>query len=144
MADVNEQRHESRTTSKLLRFVRDVGTVGRWSEDEAMRNCVVVLAHLEQRLTGDQTRRFEAQLPLKLREILAEVPKSPPGKPGARFHRDDFIERVGADLGVQKEEAEAIVRAVFTAVRSHITDGEAWAVEDELPRDMKHLWAMPL
>lgn len=139
-----EQRHESRTNSKFIAFVRDLGALGNWNEEEAIRRCAVVLTHLEQRLTGNQTRKFEAQLPLKLQEVLSVVPKSPEDKPAERFHKDDFIETVAGDLNVDGAEAESIVRTVFAAVRGWISEGEAGHVEDELPRDMKHLWAMPV
>lgn len=139
-----EQRHESRTNSKFITFVRDLGDLGNWSEEQAVRHCAVVLAHLEQRLTGNQTRKFEAQLPLKLQEMLSVVPKSPEGKPAARLHKDDFIDAVASDLQVEGSEAESIVRTVFAGVRAWISEGEAGHVEDELPRDMKHLWAMPV
>lgn len=138
------QRHESRTNSKFMAFVRQLAEQGGWGEVDAVRYCAVVLTLLEQRLTGDQTRRFEAQLPAKLREVLSEVPKSPENKPLHRFHRDDFIATAGEDLSVSREEAEGIIRAVFATIRGLITEGESAAIEDELPRDMKHLWAMPV
>lgn len=138
------QRHESRTNTTFMEFIRDLCEQGGWSADDGVRYAATVLTRLEQRLTGEEAKDLNAQLPLKLVEILNEARRPPTGEPVEKFHRDDFIGAIGSDLGCSHDEAESIIRGVFMTVRSRISEGEASDVESQLPKDMKPLWARPI
>ena len=47
---------------------------------------------------------------------------------------------IGEDLGMQAAEVEGVVRAVFSAVREQISEGEAEDVASQLPKDLGALW----
>lgn len=142
--DLRQQRHESRTSSTFMDFVRDLCAQGNWSEEEAIRNAASVLTRLEQRLTGEEASNLAAQLPFKLQEILAEAGRPASGKPIEKFHKGDYVAAIARDLGKSADQAETIIRNVFTAVRSRVSEGEAGDVESQLPKDLKPLWARPI
>ena len=138
------QRHESRTSSTFMEFIRDLCAQGNFDEEQAVRAAAAVMTRLEQRLTGEGSKDLEAQLPHKLREILAEAGRPKSGGPVFKFGRDDFIQMIANDLNVEPNQAESIIRAVFTTVRARITEGEASDVTTQLPKDLQALWARPV
>lgn len=142
--DIRQQRHESRTNTTLMEFVRDLRARGNWSQDEAIRNTESVLTLLERRLTSEEASDLEAQLPFKVRELLAGSGRAKSGAPVEKLHKEDFVSAIAQDLECSDEEAESIIRNVFAAVRSRISEGEANDVESQLPKDLKPLWARPI
>lgn len=135
----NEQRHEARTQQTYSRF-QDLLESSGLERDRAGEIAASVLCTLEQRITGEEAQDMEAQLPMKLRDLLVRCPKHK-GAPQERFGADEFIGRVSEDLGCSREEAERYTRAVFGTVRTLISDGEASQVEGQLPQDLKAYWA---
>ena len=127
-----------------MEFIRDLCAQGNFDEEQAVRAAAAVMTRLEQRLTGEESQDLEAQLPHKLREILAEARRPKEGGPVFKFSRDDFLQMIANDLNVDSKRAESIIRAVFTTVRAHITEGEADDVTTQLPKDMQALWARPI
>lgn len=127
-----------------MAFIRDLCEQGGFSEEEAVRSAAVVLTRLEQRLTGEEARDLNEQLPVKLVEILAEARRPNEGKPVQKFHREEFLEVIGKGLDKSREEAESITRSVFATVRMHITEGEAHDVASQLPKDLQALWSRPI
>jgi uncharacterized protein (DUF2267 family) len=63
-----------------------------------------------------------------------------------RTHRNEFIGRVRQRAVLTDDrEAERAVRVVFSALQyalcsPHGTEGEAWHIFAQLPKDMKSLW----
>jgi uncharacterized protein (DUF2267 family) len=142
--DINPERHESRANATFKTFIRDLCAQGNFNEQQAVRAAASVLVRLEQRITGEEAMNLQAQVPERLQEILAEANRPGEGAPVYKFTRDDFVKTVGNDLGVNEGQAEAIIRAVFTTVRAHITEGEAEDVTSQLPKDLSPLWARPI
>ena len=141
----NPERHESRTAQTFTFFVRDlVSTGGFESVEEAVRAASVVLTCLEQRLTPEEAEDLNAQLPIKLQEMLAEAKRPETGKPVVRMHKQQFLETIAQALGIESEKAEQIARNVFMTLRAHISEGEARDVASQLPLDLKPLWAEPV
>jgi uncharacterized protein (DUF2267 family) len=138
-AEVRRQRHESRAGSTYMAFLRELCRLGSLDEETAEAAAVSVLCTLEQRILADEVRQLEAQLPVKLRELLLRCPRHE-GAPPARFGREEFLRRVAADLGWDALEVEPIARAVFAAVRAQISAGEVEDVAGQLPRDLVDLW----
>lgn len=144
-SDVRQQRHDSRTSQTFIQFVRDLQSVGGFeSEQAAVRAAAVVLTHLEKRLTGEEASDLNAQLPMKLVEILHEAHRPEAGKPVEKLHHDQFIGSIARVLGVDAPQAEAISRSVFATVRATITEGEAGDVASQLPQDLIPLWSQPV
>ncbi len=109
-----------------------------------MRAAAVVLTRLEQRLTGEEAKDLNAQLPIKLVEILQEANRPNEGGPLQKFHRDDFIAAIANDLAKSNDEAESIIRSVFAVVQLRISEGEANDVLAQLPSNLRPLWSRPI
>lgn len=134
-----EQRRETRRNQTFKAFLNNLAVLGSMNEEEAERAAVSVLCALEQRLFGEEAAHLEAQLPGKLQELLVRCERHL-GKPAHKFGKEGFIRMVSEDLGVDALEAERKIRAVFTAVRDQVSEGEIEDVIGQLPADMRELW----
>jgi uncharacterized protein (DUF2267 family) len=105
---------------------------------------VVVLQELRDRLTEKEAADVASQLPAELRATWQENEHH--GRNVRRIHRDEFIGRVRKRAVLPDDaEAERAVRAVFAVLQTalgsaHGTEGEAWDVFAQLPKDLKTLW----
>jgi uncharacterized protein (DUF2267 family) len=134
-----EQRRESRRSQTYKAFLRNLMVIGSMNEEEAERAAVSVLCVLEQRLFGEEAAHLEAQLPGKLQDLLIRCERHL-GKPASKFGKDGFVQMVSEDLDVDSFEAEKKIRAVFTAVREQVSEGEIEDVIGQLPSDLRELW----
>ncbi len=134
-----EQRSETRRSQTYKAFLRNLMVIGSMNEEEAERAAVSILCVLEQRLFGEEAAHLEAQLPGKLQDLLLRCERHL-GKPASRFGKDGFIQMVSEDLGVDSVEAEKKIRAVFSAVREQVSEGEIEDVIGQLPTDLRELW----
>ncbi len=139
LQDRREQRSETRRNQTYKAFLRNLMVIGSMNEEEAERAAVSVLCVLEQRLFGEEAAHLEAQLPGKLQELLIRCERHL-GKPASKFGREGFIQMVSEDLEVDSFEAEKKIRAVFTAVRDQVSEGEIDDVIGQLPADLRELW----
>ena len=140
--DRRAQRHESHASSTYKNFLKDLCSISGMDESLAECAAVSVLCTLERRIYGEEARDMEAQLPAKLRELLQRCERHE-GKPTEKFGRDGFFKLVADDLEKSPDEIEPIVRSVFAAVRSQISEGEAADVAEQLPSDLAVLWRLP-
>jgi uncharacterized protein (DUF2267 family) len=129
-------RHESHALTTYHAFLKDLERLGAMPKELAERAAAAVLSVLEQRILPGGVRHLEAQLPSKLRERLTALSQR-------RFGREALFRMVAEELRMEPDEAEPVVRAVFRAVRSKISDGEAQDVAAELPKDLAELWLNP-
>jgi len=134
-----EQRSETRRNQTYKAFLRNLMVIGSMNEEEAERAAVSVLCVLEQRLFGEEAAHLEAQLPGKLQDLLLRCERHL-GKPARKFGKDGFLQMVSEDLDVDSLEAERKIRAVFTAVREQVSEGEIEDVIGQLPTDLRELW----
>lgn len=134
-----EQRSETRRNQTYKAFLRNLMVIGSMNEEEAERAAVSVLCVLEQRLFGEEAAHLEAQLPGKLQDLLIRCERHV-GKPASKFGKDGFIQMVSEDLEVDSLEAQKKIRAVFTAVRDQVSEGEIEDVIGQLPVDLRGLW----
>ncbi len=134
-----EQRRETRRNQTYKAFLGNLAVIGSMNEEEAERAAVSVLCVLEQRLFGEEAAHLEAQLPGKLQDLLVRCERHL-GKPASKFGREGFIKMVSEDLGVDELEAERKIRAVFSAVRDQVSEGEIEDVIGQLPADLRELW----
>ncbi len=140
--EIRRQRHESRSGSTYKNYLKDLCKLGNMSEEQAEEASVSVLCALERRIYSSEANQLEAQLPLKLRELLQRCERHE-GKPPDKFGKDQFFQMVADDLGTDVGNAERCARAVITAVRSQISEGEAEDVAGQLPVDLAELWRRP-
>ncbi|MCY1077213.1 DUF2267 domain-containing protein [Archangium lansingense] len=134
-----ELRSETRRNQTYKAFLRNLMVIGSMNEEEAERAAVSILCVLEQRLFGEEAAHLEAQLPGKLKDLLIRCERHL-GKPASKFGKEGFIQMVAEDLGVDSFEAEKKIRAVFTAVRDQVSEGEIDDVIGQLPADLRELW----
>ena len=137
--DRRAQRHQSRTGSTYAAFIKDLCQAGNLDRPLAESAAVSVVGALIRRIQPTEAKDLEAQLPRRLVEFLPR-PDATPGP--RRFGRDELLQTVADDLGVEVAHVEPIIRAVFTTLRNHITEGEANDVEHNLPADLQALWRL--
>lgn len=140
--ELRKQRHESRTGSTYKNFLKELCSLGNWEEDFAEKAAVSVLCHLQQRIMADEAKDMRAQLPFKLQELLKSCTLHE-GRQVDKFGREELFRRVGEDLGQDPKQCEQVVRTVFTCVRTHLSEGEAEDVANQLPKDLEELWRRP-
>lgn len=141
-------RSEARAQQTFARFLDDLHIrVPDQRKDTLQQVAVVVLGALEDRLRGGEPDDLHAQLPMKLKELLASHPRQEnplerflPGPPSTSAV--EFVGSVASELKVHFDQAERYTRAVFATVRDHISEGEAQDVESQLPPDLWSLWAL--
>lgn len=125
-------------------FIRTVGDRLRCDDARAESVTLAVFQVLRDRLTPHEAGDVLAQLPHGLRSLWTDNDRR--GREVERIHRDEFVGRVRAFAGLPEEsEAERAVRAVFAVLQHTLgsptgTEGEAWDVYSQLPKDMKKLW----
>lgn len=138
------QRSRSRSAQTYALFLDKLCEVGRMSSDFAERAAVSVLCALEQRLTADEASDMEAQLPVRLQNLMVRCARHRGRSAPAKFGREDFLQMVADDLGMQPAEVEGVVRSVFATVREWISEGEVDDVIQQLPREFEELWHRPV
>ena len=132
------QRHRSRTGSTWAAFMRDVRGATRLEGEAAELAAVSVVGALTRRIQAGERRKLLSQLPQRLEELL---PRQGSERP-QRFSLEELVDSVASDLRLTHAQAEPIVRAVFQAVRAHVSDGEAEGVAANLPGDIRSIWAL--
>ncbi|MGA9522526.1 MAG: DUF2267 domain-containing protein [Myxococcaceae bacterium] len=130
----------ARREQTWVHFLKLLQARGGLTRQLAENAAVSVMCALEQHLAGGEAEDMEAQLPLRLRELLQRCPIHQ-GTPAKRFGRDEFLDMVASELGVEAEEAEHLTHAVFETVRDWLSEGEVEDVASQLPDDLRGLWA---
>jgi uncharacterized protein (DUF2267 family) len=114
--------------------------LGRPDRHEAYRALRATLHALRDRLTVEEVAQLGAQLPMLLRGLYYEG-WDPTGKPVRQRHREDFLARIGQELGADDAvDPEAAARAVFALLAGRVADGEIEDVKHVLPSEVRALW----
>jgi len=117
-----------------------VGETG-WDTRRAYSALRAVLHVLRDRLSLDEAVDLGAQLPLLIRGLYYEGWR-PSAAPLKYRHKEDFLQRVADQFpGLQEIDYEPAVRAVFKTLARHVTAGEIKHVMQQLPADVRSLWA---
>jgi uncharacterized protein (DUF2267 family) len=130
----------ARREQTWVHFLKLLQARGGLARELAENAAVSVMCALEQHLAGGEVGNLEAQLPLRLRELLQRCPIHQ-GAPARRFGRDEFLQMVADELGVETDEAEHLSHVVFETVRDWLSEGEVDDVASQLPDDLRALWA---
>jgi uncharacterized protein (DUF2267 family) len=136
---MESDRHNARTLRTYQHFLRrvvDTSPLSEWQAEKAVISC---LCALEQRLQAREARQLEAQLPVRLRELLEGCAKYET-KPPRSLDKLELLEIVARGLGLEDWEAEPVVRSIFAVVRESISAGEVHDVASQLPKDLAALW----
>lgn len=105
---------------------------------------LAVFRELRDRLTPKESADVAAQLPHSLKLLWQEGER--PDRGTSRVHKTEFVGRVRVQAGLPDDaEAERAVLAVFAELQrllgsTHGTEGEAWDIWSQLPKDLKQVW----
>jgi len=137
------QRRETHHHQTYAAFLDDLCRIGSMAPEFAEPAAVSVLCALEQRLIPEEAKDLEAQLPIKLLNLLTRCERHRDTAP-VKYTREQLLEKVALDLNMKPDEAEPIIRAVFATLREHVSEGEIEDVINMLPRDFQDLWQRPI
>ena len=125
-------------------FIRDVAHTLHCDEARAEAVACVVLQALRNRLTPKEAADVAAQMPHGLRRMWNDGESAK--RAVERVHRAEFIGQI-RQRAVLPDDAEATrgAKAVFGALQRLLgsstgTEGEAWDIFSQLPKDLKTLW----
>ena len=125
-------------------FLRAVSGMLGCDERRAEAVTFAVFGELRDRISPEERRDVQAQLPAGLKRLWA--PGDRDDRPANGVKRDEFIGRVRQRAVLPDDgEAERAVRAVFAELKRLLGSpsgrtGEAWDVYSQLPKDLKQLW----
>lgn len=136
------RRRAAHASQTYAAFIKHLCERGGMSPSVAEQAAVSVLCAVEQRIYSEESRDLEAQLPVKLTELLHRCERHEDELPGG-FGREDLLRRVGEDLALNPDAVAPVVRAVLNSVREQISEGEAEDVMGQLPEDLRELWRRP-
>ena len=125
-------------------FFREVARSLRCDERRAESIVFIVFQELRARITTKESADVAAQLPGGLKRLWLENESR--DRPVQRTHLIDFLGHVRQRAALPDDlEAERGTRAVFGALQLLLgsptgTEGEAWDIFSQLPKDLKILW----
>ncbi len=110
---------------------------------EAARVVEAVMCALAQRIAHADFDDLREHLPEPFKTRLLPCERHA-AVPRRRFlGPEDFYEVVAEDLDRDPAEIEPLVRAVFAAVRTQLSEADAEDVGSELPHELQVLWRRP-
>lgn len=122
-------------------FLALLGTRGISPRSFAIEAATAVLCVLRQRVAGGELEQLAVELPRPFTQLMRRCARHPPGGEPERFHREEFLHRVGEHLGrADPEELEVIAVNVLAGLRRELTEAEATHIAHQLPKDIRALW----
>lgn len=115
-------------------FLNEVAREAGVSTEQAESLTKAVLSALADRLTAGEADDVASQLPKGIKEAM--LPTTPEAE---AFGLGEFIDRVAQRAGVGHEQAELGARAVMTALREAISQGEFRDMMAQLPQEFEAL-----
>jgi len=101
---------------------------------------VVAMCLLLLRIPGNGAARARDALPAPLQDLLFGCTQERL-EPVTPFDKSEFLEAIGAELGVSQSHAEQIAQAVFLAVRECLPEREQTQIRAHLPNELQTLWS---
>ena len=142
---LNERKREARCAAHAQQtfraFLRDLRAREPMTEGAAARAAAAVLCGIERLLSGDERRALEAQLPIRLRALLAPCPRHA-GRDPELLDRAALLAIVAGETGTTLREADRLARCVLATVRMHLSKGEVARVLARLPPGIAELWEL--
>ena len=131
------------TLNKTNAWLKDLLAELGWSESDYQRAyhaLRAVLHALRDRLTIEEATDLSAQLPMLIRGFYFEG-WNPAKTPRSDRTVDEFLMRIADEFADDiSVDTEAITRAVFRVLKTHISAGEIEHVAHSLPVQISQLW----
>lgn len=130
-----------KTVEKTQQLLHNIEEQLQWISHKGIAYAALkaVLHTLRDRLSITQSAHVSAQLPLLVRGMFYEG--WCPAKVPKKMNKGQFLSSIQSQLPVRVEERiEDVVRAVATALRQFIDEGEFRKVRAELPNDIAELF----
>lgn len=129
-------RREAHREQTMRRFGKQLAErLGLSSTVDAVTAFEVVVGQLAQRLSPEEAKDLLAQLPMRVREHLADLPRGP----DSRITRERIEEQVAAHLGLDAKRASTLTRRVGQTLGDFVSPGELADVVSQLPPELKPL-----
>lgn len=134
------ERHATRAAQTLRKFsTRLQRDLGLDNAEQAVAAFEVVASGLVRRLTASEAQHFASQLPSTIRGHLLDLP----GGPDLEVTRESIERDMAHRLELDRESAAMLVREVCMSLGELVSPGEIQHVVNQLPRDMKEIFAHP-
>ena len=125
--------------STLTFYRRVIDETGDTDREVVKRGTAAVFHALRDRLTREESRQADAQLPRDLKRVWEEG--EAPGRKPVKLNRREFYDRVKREARLASvREARLLTIAVFTALKAQLSPGEGDDIWAQLPRDLKEVW----
>ncbi len=141
---MNFEKYAAKGNLFLKELAKELGDPE--NKDKAGRILKAVLKALRDRLSHEESMHLLAQLPMCIKAIYVDgwkLTKTPEKIKNIQEFIQEVrkydIPRAEQDFKDDKE-AEKAIRAVFKVIKRHISDGEAYDIKAELPKQLKELW----
>lgn len=132
------------TIEKTGQWIDDVMAETGWDSRRAYSALRAVLHVLRDRLTHGEAVDLGAQLPMLVRGLYYEG-WQPAKQPLKYRHKADFLERFSERYpGLEEDQRDLAVRAVFKLLARHVTGGEIEHIKNQLPAEIRELWKTAL
>lgn len=101
----------------------------------------IVACDLTRRLPRGEAQRVVDSLPSSLRPLLEPCMAARDEEPQV-FTRDDLLDRLSAQLELDRPSAELVARAVIRCIHDEVSEALRRDVESQLPEDLADLWRL--
>jgi uncharacterized protein (DUF2267 family)/CBS-domain-containing membrane protein len=129
-------RAKARAEATYSRMVGAVAAAAGLDRDRSERALLLALCMLCRRLTPQQAQHLIAQLPSLIQSPLGDCLDGPDRGVTAQA----MEEEMARSIGVARDHAGAILRAVFAVVSASVSPGQVAEVRGQLPEEMKNLF----
>ncbi len=112
---------------ELVKTVQDYSGFSDSEADEALR---VFIETLSARLEGGEREDFASQLPSELKDLALSVTET------INFNRNDLYQTVSELQEIEEPHARKQVKAVWSALKDALSEGQINDIRDQLPQDL--------
>lgn len=128
------------TIQKTNELLKEIEMILGWEDrrNQSFAALRAVLHTLRDRLLPEEAVQLGAQLPMLIRGMYYEGWK--PSQTPIKMNREEFLQEIRIQFPFSIEgDIESLVGIVLTALRKHVSAGEAEDIVSELPKDVAEI-----